>query len=448
MKIQLGEYISPMQPFEDLPNGYKQSDLGPIPQEWELTRIGDLGKVVRGGSPRPAGDPRYFNGDFIPWLTVAALTNIPDTQLHVSETVGHLTEAGARHSRTLLPNTLIIANSGATLGVAKILDVRCCANDGIAAVINQHSGDKEFVCHYINSQTENLREVVATGNGQPNLNTTLIREMRIPIPPLPEQRAIAEALSDIDSLIAALNALIAKKRAIKLATMQQLLTGRTRLPGFEEEWETKGFGDLFVFLSTANNPRADLTANASVGYIHYGDIHTATRTMLDCNAVSLPMIAASKVTNVSRIRDGDLIMVDASEDEEGIGKSIEICGVGDRQIVAGLHTFLLRGDRSQIADGFKQYLQFFPAYRAAMTRLATGISVFGVSKGNVAGVSVVLPSVPEQQAIAAVLSDMDAEIEALEARVAKTRDIKQGMMQQLLTGRIRLVTPTPEEVPA
>lgn len=293
-------------------------------------------------------------------------------------------------------------------------------------------------------------QIIAKGQGaiRANIGQMELGQVELPIPRMAEQRAIAAALSDVDSLIAALNALIAKKRAIKQAAMQQLLTGSTRLPGFVGEWQSKSVAELFTFLPTANNPRADLSSDGAVGYIHYGDIHTNTRTSLDCSVAQLPMISETKISSTARVRDGDLVVVDASEDEAGIGKSVELVGVGERQIVAGLHTFLLRGDRTQIVDGFKQYLQFLPSYRAAMTRLATGISVFGVSKANVASVVVEIPCLLEQQAIAQVLSDMDAEIEALEARVAKTRDIKQGMMQQLLTGRIRLVSPAPEEVPA
>src|SRR5437879_1985312 len=102
----------------DLKRGYKQTEVGMLPDEWEVKHVRDLGAIVRGGSPRPAGDPRFFNGSFIPWLTVAALTNIPDSQIRVSETVGFLTQEGAKRSRTLTKGTLIIANSGATLGVA------------------------------------------------------------------------------------------------------------------------------------------------------------------------------------------------------------------------------------------------------------------------------------------------------------------------------------------
>jgi type I restriction enzyme S subunit len=442
MSLEAGVVSSPLIDVRgEEPACSQAPDLGQLPADWERRPLKQAVILARGQvDPR---DKRYRH-----MILVA-----PD---HIESGTGRLLEQvsaahqGAISGKFLFsPGDVIYSKIRPYLKKVFLTDFHgLCSADMYPLTPVRDVSPEFLLAVLLGHEFSKFAEGVSARSGIPKINREELAEFTITLPPFSEQQAIGKALSDTDSLIAALNALIAKKRAIKLATMQQLLTGRTRLPGFEEEWETKGFGDLFVFLSTANNPRADLTANASVGYIHYGDIHTATRTMLDCNAVSLPMIAASKVTNVSRIRDGDLIMVDASEDEEGIGKSIEICGVGDRQIVAGLHTFLLRGDRSQIADGFKQYLQFFPAYRAAMTRLATGISVFGISKGNVAGVSVVLPSVPEQQAIAAVLSDMDAEIEALEARIAKTRDIKQGMMQQLLTGRIRLVSPVPEEVPA
>src|SRR5437870_7213968 len=141
------------EPEKAIRAGYKETEVGVIPEDWETKHLSELSDVVRGGSPRPAGDPRYFNGTFVPWLTVAALTNIADSQMYVSETLGCLTEEGARHSRTLDKDTLIIANSGATLGVAKILDMRCCANDGIAALLNLTGADKQFLCHYLNTRS-------------------------------------------------------------------------------------------------------------------------------------------------------------------------------------------------------------------------------------------------------------------------------------------------------
>ena len=218
----------------ELKPGYKQTEVGAIPEDWSCRPIKEFASTVRGGSPRPAGDPRYFNGSFIPWLTVASLTGIPDSQLFVTETSTALTEEGANHSRTLAAGTLIVANSGATLGVAKILGIKCCANDGIAALQKvEKNVSAPYLAHYINTKTNYLRDVVATGNGQPNLNTGLISEFKVPLPPTKvEQEAIAEALSDADALIESLDQLIAKKRLIKQGATQELLTGRRRLPGF------------------------------------------------------------------------------------------------------------------------------------------------------------------------------------------------------------------------
>lgn len=417
---------------------YKQTDIGVIPDDWDVKPLSSIFKIVRGGSPRPAGAPKYFNGDFIPWLTVAALTNIPDTKIHVTETASCLTEEGSKHSRTLEKTTLIIANSGATLGVAKILGLKCCANDGIAALLYPQEGDIYYICHFINSITKYLRVVVATGNGQPNLNTGLIGNIQIPLPTLAQQRSIASALSDTDALINGLDALIAKKQGIKQATMQQLLTGTVRLPGFVGAWKTFTYGKLFQFLSTANSPRSDLSDFGDVGYVHYGDIHTQDDAFFNCDKVTVPYISQAKVSSLSLVQNGDLIMADASEDYAGVGKSVEVKNIAGRKVVAGLHTFLLRGNRELLADGYRGYLQFLPSVKTAMTRFATGISVYGISKTNVSSIEVALPKPDEQSAIAAVLSDMDAELAALTQRRDKTRALKQGIMQELLTGKTRL----------
>jgi type I restriction enzyme S subunit len=265
-------------------------------------------------------------------------------------------------------------------------------------------------------------------------------------PPATEQRAIAEALSDVDGLLGALDALIAKKRAIKQAAMQQLLTGKTRLPGFSGEWETRRLGRHVTFLRHGTHSRADLTADGSVRYLHYGDIHTSTEVFLNPQETSMPRLPAHRAAGLDRLEDGDLVLVDASEDLEGIGSSIELTGTGGVEVVSGLHTIAARFDKSVLADGFKAYLQFCPALQQHLKRLAAGTKVYATNREHLASVEVSLPYTDEQTAIATVLSDMDAEIAALEARRHKTRAIKQGMMQQLLTGRVRLVKP--EAAPA
>ena len=277
------------------------------------------------------------------------------------------------------------------------------------------------------------------GSGVPTLNRNDVHRHLAVNPPPSEQRAIAEALSDVDALLLALEKLIAKKQAIKQAAMQQLLTGKSRLPGFGGEWEMKRLGDICAFLSTANNPRADLKEYGEVSYIHYGDVHAHSHPILNCISANLPCIEKDRVGSATHLQDGDLVIVDASEDMAGVGKSIEVSGIGKGRIVAGLHTILCRGNPGCWATGFKAYLQFIPAFKAVLTKVATGISVYAISKKQLSDVRLALPSLEEQKVIVAILSDMDAEIASLEQHRDKILTLKQGMMQQLLTGRVRLV---------
>ena len=305
-------------------------------------------------------------------------------------------------------------------------------------MVDPEQADSGFLYFIVQSDRFIGAASISYGTHMPRTDWEVMQNFEIRLPPMREQRAIAEALSDVDGLLGALEMLIAKKRTIQQAAMQQLLTGRTRLPGFSGEWVTKRISDICTFLPTANNPRSHLVGNGAVEYIHYGDIHAHPRPVLDCASDVLPLIEDFRVGNAAKLMDGDLVMVDASEDMAGVGKSIEIQGASGRNVVAGLHTIVCRGSSARWAMGFKAYLQFIPAFRAALAQVATGISVYAISKKQLADIEFSLPSSLEQRAIVSVLSDMDDEIAALERRRDKTRAIKQGMMEQLLTGRVRL----------
>lgn len=265
----------------------------------------------------------------------------------------------------------------------------------------------------------------------------MIAGMQIPLPPPSEQRAIAAALSDVDALLDGLDRLIAKKRYLKEAVMQQLLTGRTRLPGFHGEWNLTRLGDHVVFLRHGVNSRAELLAEGRVKYLHYGDVHACEDVYLRPKA--LPSLPDPKAASLDRLQDGDLIIADASEDVAGVSKSVEITDVGSTELVSGLHTIAARFSKRVLADGFKGLLQFCPPFAAHLRRLAAGTKVYATNRAHIASVEMPLPSVHEQIAITNVLCDMDAEIVALQARRDKTRDLKQAMMQELLTGATRLV---------
>lgn len=210
-------------------------------------------------------------------------------------------------------------------------------------------------------------------------------------------------------------------------------------PASRPGWETKRLGETLRLLPTANNPRSELNEDGAVVYLHYGDIHAFTQPVLDCSRAELPRIEENRVRGVTRLHDGDLVMVDASEDLLGIGKSVEVRNVDGREIVAGLHTILCRSNTEERwARGFKAYVQFIPEFASGIRRIATGMSVYGISKKQLADITFPLPSCLEQRAIVAVLSDVDCFLESLDALIAKRKWIKKAAMQHLLSGKIRL----------
>ena len=167
-------------------------------------------------------------------------------------------------------------------------------------------------------------------------------------------RAIAEALSDADALIESLEQLVAKKRQIKHGTMQELLTGKRRLPGFSGKWETYRIDELFSILRNASNSRSELSEHGDVAYVHYGDIHTHPTAFFN-PTTKQTYVSREKVRTIPRLADGDMLMADASEDTTAIGKAVEIFGLEGREAVAGLHTMFLQAYKKTADIGGLQF---------------------------------------------------------------------------------------------
>jgi type I restriction enzyme S subunit len=336
---------------------------------------------------------------------------------------------------------ILIAEDGgyfdeyASRPIAYRMKGKCWVNNHAHILKTRPGHDQGFLFYTL--VHKNILPFLAQGT-RAKLNKGEMEKIIIAAPPTEgEQSAIATALSDVDALLGGLDQLIAKKRDLKQAAMQQLLTGQTRLPGFHGGWEVKRLGDYVTFLRNGVNSRSELLAEGRVKYLHYGDVHGCKDVYLSPDF--LPCLPDTKAASLERLRDGDLIIADASEDVVGVSKSVEMRGLGLMEVVPGLHTIAARFDKNVLADGFKGFLQFCPPFATQLRRLAAGTKVYATNRAHVARVELRLPTVAEQAAIAAVLSDMDAEVSALEARRDKTRDLKQAMMQELLTGKTRLV---------
>lgn len=409
----------------------KQTEIGLIPEDWEVKKIKEISVPVRGGSPRPAGSPLYFNGDFIPWLTVASLTNISSSKIFVESTETMLTELGSNYSRKLSKGTLIISNSGATLGVAKILGIDCCANDGIAALLNLNA-DNKFLTYYINSLTDYLRNSVATGNGQPNLNTDLIGNLQIPLPPLAEQEAIANALSDADAWIEKLEQLIAKKRLIKQGGMQTLLTPK-------DGWEERSIFEIADCKRDLFNDgdwiESEHIKDEGIRLVQTGNIGVGK--FLDKSNKKYISEKSFSELKCKELSEGDLLICRLAEPA---GRVCLFPKTEDYKSVTSVDVTIFRPNESKYDRRFLLYSLSTENWFKDVIEQVGGTTHKRISRGNLGTLKIRLPkSLSEQERIATILSDMDTEIEALEQQLGKARHIKQGMMQELLTGRVRLV---------
>ncbi len=249
------------------------------------------------------------------------------------------------------------------------------------------------------------------------------------LPPLTEQHAIAAALDEVDTLLAGLDRLIAKKRDLKQAAMQQLLTGKTRLPGFQGEWEVKRLGDIATFHKGRGLPKSSLSLYGTQPCVHYGELFTRYAETID-TIVSRTDDTAGAFRSVAN----DVLMPTSDVTPRGLAKAscVQVDGV------------ILGGDILVIRCNSRLVLGSFLSHKIRhqedqILQLVTGTTVFHLYGRDIAKLTLAMPSFAEQNAVVTVLTDMATELIALEVRRDKTRALKQAMMQELLTGKTRLV---------
>ena len=369
-----------------------------FPSEWQVMRIGDLFEAKAGGDHDPSSssdvrDNRYPYPIYANGLTQQGLYGFSN---YAEEPSGSITVTGR-----------------GALGQAFYRDTPFVAIGRLIVLKPKTSIDARFFCEYINYGIEFAVE----STGVPQLTAPQISNYLIPVPPKPEQRAIAEVLSDVDGLLNALEALIAKKRAIKQATMQQLLTGRTRLPGFSGAWNEKPLVDL-ALITMGQSPSSLFYNLRGEGLpLIQGNADIENRQTIE----RVWTTQASKRCNL-----GDLILtVRAPVGAVAVASKNACIGRG----VCSLKPF---GDSSFLFHALVYAEDRWQAFEQGSTFTAANSKQVGQFR-------LCTPDDKNEQcAVASVLSDMDAEVAALEQRRDKTHAIKKGMMQQLLTGRVRL----------
>jgi type I restriction enzyme S subunit len=326
----------------------------------------------------------------------------------------------------------LIGRQGALCGNVTGARGRFYASEHAVVVAAKANTDIHFLTYVLDKLRLNQ---YSESSAQPGLSVSRILKLPIAAPStLGEQRAIATALSNVDALLGVLDRLIAKKRDLKQAAMQRLLTGETRLPGFSGDWANARLGDLGTFLK-GSGVRKDEARSGDLPCVRYGELYTHHN---DYIRSFYSWISAEVASGATRLVLGDLLFTGSGETKEEIGKCVAF--VQACEAYAGGDIVILRArDTNPL---FMGYYCNTPVIAKQKGSRGQGDAVVHISAAELGSIRVRLPSIDEQAAIAAVLSDMDAEIDALRSRRAKTHDLKRAMMQELLAGKTRLVKPT------
>jgi type I restriction enzyme S subunit len=442
----------------ELKSGYKQTEIPLVPENWRLIPLGDFLHFRNG-----VNAPKEAYGRGTPFVNL--LEVITYTHIHCSEIPGRVTLAkNIVASYSLRRGDLLFNRTSETqeeVGLTSVYaDDEEAVFGGFVICGRPNAGILDAVFSGYAFRTPVVRrQITACGQGaiRANIGQADLRRVQALLPPPDEQQVIGAVLSDADALIGALDKLIAKKRDLKQAAMQQLLTGKRRLSGFApakfefkqteagvipEDWEMDALGELFSISGGFSASRAQLN-NEGHCYLHYGDIHKSAKSFVDVGTeypdipkLNVPLM---RVSSKSLLATGDVVFVDASEDDEGASKHVVVINDEKLPYISGLHTIVAKSTTTSLDNTYKRYCFQTRDIKRQFYYYAVGTKVTGISKTNIKKIFIPLPPIPEQRAIAAVLSDMDAEIAVLEQRRDKTRALKQGMMQELLTGKTRLI---------
>jgi len=389
-----------------------------------------------GGTPNRS-NPAFWNGT-IPWISAATLKGS-----RIATSDQYLTEAGLRAGSKLAPvgATLVLVRGMALHRETRIglVERRVSFNQDVKALVPKPGVLPEFLLFALQARSKEIRDLVSSaGSGTGVLNTQLLQRLPIWVPNERTQRAVVQAMSDADNLITTLERRLAKKQAIKQGMMQQLVTGRTRLPSFTDPWSEAGLGTLGICIrGVSYDPDTDLSPAD----------RPFTARLLRSNNIQdgriersgLQFVHERRVSSIQEVRPGDIVICMANGSRALVGKAALFDGTGDGQrYTFGAFMGVFRADQSVAVPKFVSEMMRTHSFRTWLDLKLSGSSINNLRPGDIEGFAARVPARAEQQAIADVLGDVDIEIDLLGARLNKARDTKTGMMQQLLTGRTRL----------
>lgn len=400
--------------IKNIPVGYKDSSLGIIPMEWEVKRLGDICTYFKSGKS----------------ITSSNLNNDGCYPVYGGNGLRGFS-CDYTHDGTYI----LIGRQGALCGNINYVEGKNYISEHAIAV---QSRENMLWLKY-KLEYWNLNRY-SESSAQPGLSVEKLVRYKLTLPPLAEQEKIAEILSTWDKAIEKQTQLIQKLELRKKGLMQQLLTGKKRLPGFTDEWKKVKLGEVTTFLSCNTFSREQMN-NVCGNWknVHYGDILVKYSSIVDISRDkdSIPYVNDTiEYSPKDYVASGDIVMADTAEDEM-VGRACEFTNVGEEKIISGLHTILIR-PIILFAPIFLGYYLNSREYHKQILSIMQGIKVYSITKEALKNTTIKYPDIQEQTAIANILSSSDEEIRLAQGKLATIKEQKKGLMQVLLTGKRRV----------
>ena len=404
--------------------GYKQTEVGVIPEDWDVRKIGDFTDATAGGTPSTS-HPEYWNGEIL-WMSSGELN-----KRRIHNVIGRITELGYNNSSThMIPENCVLiglAGQGKTRGTVAVNYVELCTNQSIAAIFPSKEHNSEYLYQNLWSRYEELRELSSGDGGRGGLNLTIIKNFPCAFPKLQEQNRIAEALSDVDELISSLEKLIEKYKSIKATCLQQMFpqkgetTPKMRLPGFTGAWEQRKAIDIADYSKGNGYSKGDLT-DAGTPIILYGRLYTKYQFAIsEVDTFAVPR-------NGAVYSQGNEVIVPASgETAEDIARAsaVEKSGVllgGDLNILRPFDFINPLFLALAISNGEPQ---------KELAKKAQGKSVVHIHNTDIQEVTIAYPSRTEQDRIVSVFRQLDNLITLHQRELEKLQNIKKSMLEKM-----------------
>jgi type I restriction enzyme S subunit len=403
---------------------------------WKRFKLIEIAEIGRGKSRHRPRDADFLYGGMYPFVQTG---DIKSADLYLENFTQTYSEDGLNQSKLWDIGTLCVTIA-ANIAETAILNIQACFPDSIIGVIPYKEKSTALFIKYQFDNFKTQIQRLSQGLAQDNLNQEKLSQIIFPFPTLIEQNKIAIFISFIDEKLTQFKKQKALLEQYKKGVMQKIFSQEVRFKNEhgEEfpEWGESKFGLLYSFLTTNSLSRDKLNYNSGVvKNIHYGDIHTKFNPLFDITKECVPYIndemQIAKVKTDNYCKKGDLVIADASEDYNDIGKTIEIVNLNNQKVVAGLHTIMARPDLNKISFGFGAYLMQTDDIHFQIRKISQGTKVLGLSSNKLSDISVNLPCLTEQTKIANFLCSLDDKINHYIVQIEKTEKWKNGLMQKM-----------------